>query len=119
MGWLRGSANLDVALEAIRSGKIKKQDSVAFYVSAAANPEGRDFMLRHLAYAVRELQRIFTDTGTPSRTLETLTPLLGIGREKEILDLVETLRSPDLETGIRKGTELLRIYSRFVKANNL
>ncbi len=54
-------------------------------------------------------------TGTPSRMLEQMIPLLGIGREREVLDRVNELRSPDIETGIMKGTELLHIYSAFVR----
>jgi tricorn protease interacting factor F2/3 len=115
MGWLHGDANLGKAVELIRTGEIKKQDIPVFYISASANPKARDFMLENLEPAVKELQEIFVGTGTPSRTLEQMIPLLGIGRERHVLDVVQKLSSADIEKGIGNGTELLLIYSTFVK----
>jgi len=115
MGWLGGDANLSKVVELIRIGQIKKQDSIVFYVSASANPKGRGFMLDHIESVVKELQTVFVGTGTTSRTLEQIIPLLGIGRENRVLEAVEKLRSPDIETGLGKGTELLQVYSKFVK----
>ncbi len=71
-------------------------------------------MVDHLGSAISELQKVFVGTGTTSRTIEQIIPLLGIGREKQILDVVQKLGSPDIEKGIRKGTELLQVYSKFV-----
>jgi len=114
MGWLRGDANLGKAVELIRTGEIKKQDIPAFYVSGSANPKARGFMLDNLERAVKKLQEVFVGTGTASRTLEQVIPLLGIGREDQVLEQVEKLCSPDIEKGLTKGRELLQIYSRFV-----
>jgi tricorn protease interacting factor F2/3 len=115
MGWLYGDANLSKGVELIRNGQIKKQDMLVFYISASANPKGREFMLGQLEPAINELRKVFVDTGTPSRALEQMIPLLGIGRENRVLEAVERLRSSDTEIGIRKGTELLQVYSKFVK----
>lgn len=115
MGWLNGDANLSKAGQLIRTGEIKKQDIPVFYVSASASPKGRDFMLDYLESAVKELQKVFVGTGTTSRTIEQIIPLLGIGRENRVLEVVKKLMSPDIETGLRKGSELLRVYSKFVK----
>jgi tricorn protease interacting factor F2/3 len=114
MGWLHGDGNLAPVIDSIRNEEIKKQDTVIFYISASVNPEAREFMVDHLEFAVNQLRADFVDTGTPSRALEQMIPLLGIGREKRVLGLVDHLRSPDIETGIRKGNEILRIYSKFV-----
>jgi tricorn protease interacting factor F2/3 len=114
MGWLHGDANLSKGVELIRTGQIKKQDLPVFYVSASANPKGRGFVVDHLEAAVSELTNVFVGTGTTSRTLEEVIPLLGIGREHRVLEVVDRLRSPDTETGIRKGTELLQVYSKWV-----
>jgi tricorn protease interacting factor F2/3 len=119
MGWLNGDTNLSKVVKLIRNGEIKKQDALVFYISASVNPKGRDFMLDHLEPAVKELRKVFVDTGTASRALEQIIPLLGIGRENRILEVVENLRSSDTETGIRKGTELLKIYSKFVKKSSV
>ncbi len=72
-------------------------------------------MLDNLELAVKELQEVFVGTGTASRTLEQVIPLLGIGRENQALEVVQKLNSPDIEKGIAKGKELLQIYSQFVK----
>ncbi|HSR13132.1 MAG TPA: ERAP1-like C-terminal domain-containing protein, partial [Thermodesulfobacteriota bacterium] len=117
MGWLEGDENLSRAIDLIRTEEIKKQDTYLFYGAVSANPGGRGFMTRNLAFAVKQLTSDFADTGMPSRVLEGVIPLLGIGREKEILDLLDTLRSPEIETGVRKGTEILRIYSKFAARN--
>ncbi len=114
MGWLRGDANLGKAVELIRAGEIKKQDIPAFYVSVCANPKGRGFMLDNLEPAVRTLQEVFAGSGAASRIMEQVIPLLGLGRERQTLEMVQKLRSPDIEKGIEKGTELLQVYSRFV-----
>ena len=115
MGWLHGDANLAKAAELIKTGEIKKQDIPVFYISASANPKARDFMLNHLEFAVKEMQEVFVGTGSTSRTLEQVIPLLGIGRESQVLEVVQNLSSPDTEKGIKKGTEVLQIYSRFVE----
>ena len=115
MGWLNGDANLAKVVELIRTGEIKKQDTPVFYLSASANPKGRDFMVDELESAVKELQNVFVGTGTTSRTVEQIIPLLGIGRENQILEVAKKLMSPDIETGLRKGSELLQVYSKFVK----
>ena len=115
MGWLYGDSNLSKVVELIRNGEIKKQDMIVFYISASASPRGRDFMLDHLEPAVKELRKVFVGSGTPSRALEQMIPLLGIGRENRVLEVAEKLMSSDTETGIRKGTELLQVYSKFIK----
>jgi tricorn protease interacting factor F2/3 len=115
MGWLHGGANLAKAVELIEAGEIKKQDIPALYASVCANPKARDFMLENFELAVNTLRRIFAGTGTPSRMLEQMVPLVGLDHENQVLEAVQKLSSPDIEKGINKGTEFLQIYSRFVK----
>jgi tricorn protease interacting factor F2/3 len=116
MGWLHGDQNLGKAAELVRTEEIKKQDIPVFYVSASANPKGREFMLNDLEPAVKKLREVFVGSGTASRVLEQIIPLLGIGRENHVLEVAQKLCLPDTEKGIKKGTELLQIYSRFIKA---
>jgi len=97
----------------------KKQDTFIFYGAAAGNPKGRELVFKHLNFAVSQLRTDFADTGTPSRVLEQIIPLIGIGREKETVNMLETLRSPDIETGIEKGKEFLGIYSKFAARGSL
>jgi len=117
MGWLDGDVNLAKAVELTRTEGIKKQDMPIFYISASANPKGRDFMLDHLESAVETLRRVFLGTGTTSKTIEQIIPLLGIGRENQVLEIAQKLSSPDIEVGLRKGRELLQVYSKFVRQN--
>ncbi|MFB3885000.1 MAG: M1 family metallopeptidase [Thermodesulfobacteriota bacterium] len=117
MGWLDGEKNLGRAIESIRNEEIKKQDTYIFYISASVNPEAREFMVNHLDFAINQLRTDFVDTGTPSRAMEQMIPLLGIGREGKVLKLVDRLKSPAIEKGIEKGIEILRIYSKFIKKN--
>jgi tricorn protease interacting factor F2/3 len=116
MGWLYGHENLKSVVDLIRSEEIKKQDTFRFYLSASANPKAREFMLDHLEFAVKQMKAVFVDTGTPSRTLEQMIPLLGIGRKDRVVNQVNRLRSPDIETGIRKGLEFLEIHLKCIKS---
>ena len=71
-------------------------------------------MLGHLEEAVEQLKSVFLGSGTTSRTIEEMIPLLGLGRREQVLALLNTLRSPETESGIQKGTEYLRAFARFV-----
>ncbi|MEM0155331.1 MAG: M1 family metallopeptidase [Thermoplasmataceae archaeon] len=117
MGFLSGRDNNLAVVKMIENGEIKKQDTIRFYIAAAMNPANRKFMLEHLPNAVDEMKKIFSGTMYTSRMVEGVTPLIGVEYEKEVKNLLEKIRSPEIETGIKKGTEYLQAYTSLINKN--
>ncbi len=116
MGWLGKPEALERALDLIKNGQVKKQDTGRFYISAAYCPDSREFLLTNFDFMVRQLKEVFVGSRTPSRTIEATVPYIGIGREAEIRHLLQGYASPDLQTGVKKSLEGLLVNIRMAKA---
>ncbi|EQB71395.1 MAG: hypothetical protein AMDU1_APLC00029G0065 [Thermoplasmatales archaeon A-plasma] len=116
MGWLGKPESLGSALDLIRNGQVKKQDTGRFYISAANCPDSREFLLTNFDFMVRQLKEVFVGSRVPSRTIEATVPLIGIGREAEMRRLLQGYTSPDLQTGVKKSLEGLNVNIRMAKA---
>ncbi|MFG1544868.1 MAG: ERAP1-like C-terminal domain-containing protein, partial [Thermoplasmataceae archaeon] len=116
MGWLGKPEALGRALDLIRNGQVKKQDTGRFYISAANCPDSREFLLTNFDFMVRQLKEVFVGSRVPSRTIEATVPLIGIGREAEMRRLLQGYTSPDLQTGVKKSLEGLNVNIRVAKA---
>ncbi len=116
MGWLGRPEALGRALDLIRNGQVKKQDTGRFYISAASCPDSREFLLTNFDFMVRQLKEVFVGSRVPSRTIEATVPLIGIGREAEMRRLLQGYTSPDLQTGVKKSLEGLYVNIRMAKA---
>ena len=116
MGWLGKPESLGRALDLIRNGQVKKQDTGRFYISAANCPDSREFLLTNFDFMVRQLKEVFVGSRVPSRTIEATVPLIGIGREAEMRRLLQGYTSPDLQTGVKKSLEGLNVNIRVAKA---
>ncbi len=116
MGWLGRPEALGRALDLIRNGQVKKQDTGRFYISAASCPDSREFLLTNFDFMVRQLKEVFVGSRVPSRTIEATVPLIGIGREAEMRRLLQGYTSPDLQTGVKKSLEGLYVNIRMTKA---
>lgn len=117
MGFLSGEKNNLAVEKLINDGGIKKQDTMRFYVSAAMNPANRKFMLDHLPEAIDEMKKTFSGTMYTSRMVETVTPFIGVEFETELKKLLDKIRSPEIETGIKKGMEYLQAYISLINKN--
>ncbi len=115
MGWAGRTGSLNAALELIRIGGIKRQDTARFYTAAAACPESREFMTQNFDFMIKQLREVFTGSRTPSRTIEATVPFLGLEREGEIRQILRGYTGTDIQTGIRKALELLSINLRIKK----
>ncbi|MEM0156968.1 MAG: ERAP1-like C-terminal domain-containing protein, partial [Thermoplasmataceae archaeon] len=115
MGWLGRPEALGRALDLIKNGQVKKQDTGRFYISASYCPDSREFLLTNFDFMVRQLKEVFVGSRTPSRTIEATVPLIGIGREAEIRHLLQGYASPDLQTGVKKSLEGLSVNIRMAK----
>ncbi len=115
MGWTGRNDSLNAALDLIRRGGVKRQDTARFYTAAATCPESREFMVQNFDFMIKQLREVFTGSRTPSRTIEATVPFLGIGREEDIRQILRGYTGTDIQTGIRKALELLSINLRMKK----
>ena len=113
--WLRGENNFRSLMDMVKSGKIKKQDILRVYIYSSFNPEQRSRLFLETEDAVNRVEEIFEGTSYTGMMLETLIPLVGIGREHNMRELMEKIRRPSYSKGIDKGLELLEIYARLVR----
>ena len=116
MGWLGSQGDLARALDLIRNGKVKKQDTARFYIGASQSPGSRQFMFENMDYAIRQLREIYVGSRVPSRTLETIGPILGIRREEAMKDKLAQFKTQDMAVSVKKVQELLSVYSRVSKS---
>jgi tricorn protease interacting factor F2/3 len=109
MGWSRNAGNLKRALEMIMDGRIKKQDSTRFYISASHSLNGRGLVLDNFERIIMQLRETFVGSRTPARVIEDTVPYLGLDYEKRIRETLKGLKTDDLKNGISKGLELLDV----------
>ncbi len=98
------------------SGEVKRQDVRTLILMATRNPDARDVVWMWLKVNIETLRKLYEGTGTLSRVLLAIIPILGIGRVKEVEKFFEENRIPEAEKGIEAGLEKLKIYDRLVKS---
>ncbi|MHB1812595.1 MAG: M1 family metallopeptidase [Thermoplasmataceae archaeon] len=117
MGRLTGEKNLEKVMDLIKSGEIKKQDSIRFYGSVIVPWENRSFTLDRLEQIVNSLDEIFVGTGYTSSYLEGAIPLIGIMDRPGLDAVLPKITRSTTERGIKKGMELLTIYRKMLEKN--
>ena len=117
MGRLTGKNNLERVMDLIKSGEMKKQDSIRFYFSVIATWENRDFALERLEQIVNGLDEIFVGTGYTSSYLEGAIPLIGLKNKTGLDAVIPKITRSTTEKGIKKGKELLAIYRKMLDKN--
>lgn len=115
MGWLSGEEKYNRVMDLIEDNTIRKQDMVRFFVSAAMNPNGRDFMLENYEKMADEMNRYFVGTGYTSMVIEMTVPYLGLRNFNLTNEIAQKVRGPETEKGILKGLEMLEVYRRIRK----
>ncbi len=98
------------------SGEVKRQDVRTLILMATRNPDARDIAWMWLKVNIETLRKLYEGTGTLSRVLLAIIPILGISRVKEVEKFFEENRIPEAEKGIEAGLEKLKIYDRLVKS---
>ncbi len=112
IGHLTGENIFGSMSELISTGKIKKQDVASYYTSFGTYAENRDLAFTKFQEMVERLLDFFSGSGTASNLVFSLTPLVGIGREHEMENLLHKISNSKIEVGIRKGLEKLAINQR-------
>ncbi len=116
MGWLAGNDNYSKVMELIEDDTIRKQDMIRFFVSAAMNPEGRQFMLENYVKMADEMNKYFVGTAYTGMVVEATLPYLGLMDRELARKAAEKVRQAETEKGVAKGLELMDIYSRIRKS---
>ena len=115
LAFLNGQENHRKYLDLVKSGEVKKQDVMRVYIYMAMNPEAREAVFQNLDDAVAIVEKYFEGTGYTGTMLESVVPLVGLGREEQIKRKLESLEKPSFAKGVKKSLETLEIYSRLVK----
>ncbi|WP_393971134.1 M1 family metallopeptidase [Oxyplasma meridianum] len=115
-GWMKSDGDRERFLDDISKGVIKRQDMQRFFTACTDSPYSRKFMLGNLEKSMDMLVKAFSGSRTPSRVLEHCISILGLDHVREINQIVEKIRKPELQTGIDKGEELLEINNAIRKA---
>ena len=62
------------------------------------------------------MSSVFVGTATPGRLVYGVTPYVGLGRTKEMEELLKKISTPLLERGIAQGLESLAINEKLLRA---
>ena len=111
MGWLP-EAEVDKVINLIEIGEIKKHYANDFYITVALCPYNRTYFLKNFNTIVKEALKIFAGTGYTSKVIEAVVPYIGLSKELEIQNILNKFNDPELNRGIEKGLELLKIYTK-------
>jgi tricorn protease interacting factor F2/3 len=116
MGHIKGEESYNLVTKLIDDGKIKKQDITSYFSSLGVDPVNRDLAFKKLPEIAKRVSSVFVGTATPSRLIFGVTPYIGLGRTKEMEDLLKRISTPLLERGIAQGLESLAINEKLLKA---
>ena len=116
MGHVKGEESYNFVTKLIDDGKIKKQDITSYFSSLGAEPANRDLAFKVLPEIVKRMSSVFVGTATPSRLIFGVTPYIGLGRTKEMQELLKKISTTLLERGIAQGLESLAINEKLLRA---
>ena len=117
LAFLEGRENLGKYLGLVKTGAVKKQDVMRVYIYMAMNPEAREAVFQNLDDAVAIVEKYFEGTGYTGSMLESVVPFVGLGREDQIKQKLESLQKPSFAKGVKKSLETLEIYSRLARGS--
>jgi tricorn protease interacting factor F2/3 len=110
----RDGALVERALDLAMGGELNRANSIYAVNAAAWNQYTRDVTWRWFIRNLDQLREMFAGTSHAGYMAENIIPGTGIGREKEVSEYFSDPEKvpKDSERGIKKGMELLEIYSR-------
>ncbi len=115
MGFLPGEKNVRAVEKLIDEGRIKKQDTISYYVYMSMLPENRDLAFEMMPDIVKRLSEIYTGTASPRRYIFQVVPFTGIGRAGKAKTVLAKLSTPLIDKGIAQGLEALSINEKLLK----
>jgi aminopeptidase N len=114
-GWIRSDSEREKFMGDLENGVVKRQDMARFFTACSDASYSRPFLLENLQRSMDMLVAAFSGSRTPSRVLEQCISILGLDHGREMDEVVEKIRRPELQTGIDKGKELLEINNAIRK----
>jgi tricorn protease interacting factor F2/3 len=102
---------VEKTLDLCISGEISRADSLYAVLDAALNPYVRETTWEWLKKNLGVFRELFQGTPYVSQLLQEVISKTGIGSEVEIKSYVSNLKIPEGDKGIKKGLELLDVYS--------
>ncbi len=119
MAWLNGEGNYNEINNLIETHAIKIQDSMRYYFSASLNKNLREYIYNNLEKIINNHYKYFAGSGSTSRLVEELIPMVGLNHVDEIESKLNRLGIKEISRGIKKGMEYLNIYNNLMqKINN-
>ncbi|MFH0897171.1 MAG: M1 family metallopeptidase [Candidatus Bathyarchaeota archaeon] len=111
----RETSLVALSLGLILSGEVKKQNVGNMILAAMRNPDAKNLTWMWIKVNMNILEKLYEGTGSLSRVLQSVIPILGIGKVEEVERFFKENRIPMAEKGIEAGLEKLKIYDRLVK----
>jgi tricorn protease interacting factor F2/3 len=101
------------ALDFSLSGRINRGDCLYAVSAACSNSDARDANWKWFEENFDKIRQVFSGTGYAGTLAEDVIPSAGLDRpEEEVKAYASRLSVPEAERGIRKGLELLGVYSK-------
>ncbi len=118
LGYTEGKENFEAVSQAMHDGTVKKQDIILVALSLATNPGTRDLLFEAYSDVLELLEKYLAGLGQIGMFVERSAPLLGLGREEKMREILFTIHFDEASNGIKKGLEYLDIYSGLRKHLN-
>ena len=94
------------------SGEVKRQDVESMLLSSLGNPDSKEVVWLWIKTHLERLRDIYEGTGSVSRMLQSMIPILGVEKVSEFDDFFKQNMIPEAEMGIKAGLEKLRVYNK-------
>jgi tricorn protease interacting factor F2/3 len=111
LGAFRDPSVLEKALGLPFGGEINPTLGIELFTTALANPEARTAMWASLQQMLPVLIQLFGGSGIVPIILQWSIPFVGLDREEEVRKYFAGMDVGEGARGMRKGFELLRVYS--------
>ncbi|MGI0091728.1 MAG: M1 family metallopeptidase [Nitrososphaerales archaeon] len=102
---------VEKTLDLCISGEISRADSLYAVIDAAQNPYVRGTTWAWFKANFHVFRELFQGTPYVSQIMQEVISRAGIGRKDEVKNYLSNTKINEAERGIRKGVELLEIYS--------
>jgi len=112
LAWTGDPDRVAATLELVDSGEVVRSHVGTTLVQVAANPVGRPLLWPWLQDHLPTLAEQFRGSGSLATLLESITPLVGLGRSEEVRAYFRDHPLPEGSRGLAKGLERLEVYER-------
>jgi len=106
---------IEKTLDLCIGGEISRADSLYALIDATQNPYAREATWNWVKNNVHVFRELFQGTPYVSQILQEIISRTGLGREEEVKEYFARVNIAEADKGIRKGFELLDIYSNLKK----